>query len=568
MITQTFEYTGGTQTWVVPQGVTRVTIEAWGGQGFNQSGTVLPPPGGGGYVKADVNVTPGTMLGVWAGQAGPAPALTQSNAWGLSLGGIGGQAGGGSEGAFRGGGGGAASGVAIGTSASTNRLVVAGGGGGGTHATLGGQTPIWGGPGGGSAHGMNGANNVAYTGAGMGGGGRTATATAVGAGGTAGHHTNSSDSQGTTTAGTAGQASGTGGSGGQGYGWRVGSGGGGGGHFGGGGGGGGSGRGFDATPFSYTYYGVGGAGGGGSSFAGHANVVTGTITMTAGVRSGNGRVVISYKELAPSVPTNITPAAGAVLNVADPTLTANFTVSVQQARAKVEWTLANDPGFTENARVYTQPDSALQRGAVSAASYRIGSQASDQLLSQGTWYIRARTIDENGTSSAFSGSQSFRVEYPPTTINHFPTGNVAVAYVTAGNVFAWDFISPSPNNDQFAYQVVVETNAGVVIRDTGRVEGVPSQTSVAIPSARKGEQLRWRVRVWDSDNIQGPYSDYQLFRVVDGPIVAIDSMTTVNTANPTVTFTATPPVNSTITQKRLYITRDSDNSIVYDSGWQ
>jgi len=31
--TQTFSYTGGEQTWVVPAGVTSVTIEAWGAQG-------------------------------------------------------------------------------------------------------------------------------------------------------------------------------------------------------------------------------------------------------------------------------------------------------------------------------------------------------------------------------------------------------------------------------------------------------------------------------------------------------------------------------------------------------
>lgn len=562
MISQAFEYTGATQKWTVPQGISTITVEVWGAQGYNPS-PASAPAGAGGYVKADVNVTPGVEYTIFVGRAGQRNAVTP--AFGFGTGGIGGNQRSTTNENGGGGGGGSAfvrqTGPPSEVGIPYEIYVVAGAGGGAQNGGVtGGDAPRFGAHGGGTAKGEDGGTlqNSLTT---HGKGGSSATASAVGAGGQGG---------GSAESGLSGQGR-HGGRGGNGTPntYHMASGGGGGGFFGGGGGGGGQGT----APYPrsasdpFPQWGVGGSGGGGSSFAAHADVVAGTVTMTPGVRAGNGRVIVSYKELAPSVPTNLTPAAGSVLNIANPTLGAVFTVGSLQARAKVEWTLAQDAAFTQDVRVYTQPDSALQNSPVSSAAYLVGSQASDQLLSQGTWYIRARTIDENGSVSGYSGTQSFRVEYPPSTINHYPTGNIAIGFIASGNVFAWDFISPSPNNDQIAYQVVVETNAGVLIFDSGRVESINTETTVNIPAARKGDQLRWRVRVWDSDNIQGPYSQYQLFRVVDGPTVEIDDVDTVPTANPTFTFNATPTVNTQITQKRLYITRDSDGAIVYDSGW-
>ena len=554
MISQTFDYSGATQSWTVPQGVTKITVELWGAQGNQRNQTDALSRGLGGYVKADVNVTPGTTYTIYVGQVGQLVSTTGGiQAFGGALGGRGGfdQL---SGPPWGGGGGGGSSELRLGAT----RVLVAGGGGGGSGASANlNASPGYGGHGGGTS-GQTGAtpptsSGVFHSGSGGGGG----SASTGGAGGSGGDLTGQAGSGG---AGTAGSST-AGGNGGARSTNGYGGGGGGGGFFSGGGGGGGEGS-------SGSSIGGGGGGGGGSSYSGHTSIVSASVINTQGVRQGNGRVIVSYVEAAPSVPSGITPAAGSVINVADPTLTATFTVSAVQARAKVEWTMATDAGFTQNVRVYRQPDSALQRGAISTASYKVGSTPSDEFLVQGTWYIRARTIDENGTTSNFSGQHSFRVEYPPTTINHFPTGNNAIAFADIGVVFAWDFISPSPNTDQIAYQVIVETNAAVLIRDTGRVDSTEEQATIVIPSARKGEQLRWRVRVWDSDNVQGPYSAYQLFRVVDGPTVQIADMTVVDTANPTVFFNVTPAINTTVSQRRLYITRDSDGAIVFDSGWR
>lgn len=543
MITTTFGFTGATQTWTVPVGITKITAEAWGAAGFdsNTSGDA----GRGGYVKAEIGVASGEVLTIYVGGRGTS-----------TVGGFGHEPGGNagsytavsSPSLMRGGGGGGSSSL----NRSSTPLIIAGGGGGAGGGSS--SFPSKGLGGAGGNPGTAGAAGTSPNGAVGGGGGGGATIGAGGAGGAL--------SGGTGAAGGAGTAS-IGGNGGH-Y-TNAGSnffpgGGGGGGHFGGGGGGGGG-----VINTATNQYPAGGGGGGGSSMANGGT----PIQFLTGVRNGNGRVTISYVESPPSVPTDVTPSAGSVLNVDDPTLTARFTVNtLSQAAAKVEWSLATDAAFTQNVRTYIQPDSARQSSPTSIATYKVGSSQADQRLHQATWFIRARTIDANGTTSAFSSVQSFRVEHPPTTLNHYPTGNTAIQHVSTGVTLAWDFISASSGVNQIAYQVNVEQNNGTTVVDTGLTTSVDQQAVVQIPLALKGTQLRWRVRVWDSDGVMGPYSDYHLFRTADLPTVVITAMDVIGTANPLVSFDATPAGSAPITQSRLFITRDSDGAIVYDSGWK
>lgn len=111
-IADTFNFTGSMQTYVVPAGVTSVRIETWGAQG---GANWVNNTNFGGYVAADVTVTPGSTLYVYVG--GQATTIT---------GGFNG--GGNGEGAGKGGGG--ASDVRIGGTTYNDRVVVAGGGGG------------------------------------------------------------------------------------------------------------------------------------------------------------------------------------------------------------------------------------------------------------------------------------------------------------------------------------------------------------------------------------------------------------------------------------------------------
>lgn len=253
---QVFNYTGGTQTFTVPSGVTSVTIEALGAQGGGTNG------GLGGRAVATVPVTSGEVLNVYVGGM----PLAQIGAGGYNGGGsiIIEPCGGGSTNSFPGGG---ASDVRRGT-ALGNRLIVAGGGGGqGWSSGLGGA--------GGGTTGTDGAASwIAGT------HGRGATQSAGGAGG---YYSGNGGTAPSGTLGVGGNSAPldtycTGGAGGGGY-------------YGGGGG--------------YVS-----AGGGGSSYVSYpGNTATST---TAGQRTGHGQITISWSGVgvAPTTTQIAGPASG------------------------------------------------------------------------------------------------------------------------------------------------------------------------------------------------------------------------------------------------------------------
>jgi len=256
--TQTFAYTGSSQTFTVPTNCTSLTVKLWGAGGSSENNN--PGGGGGGFITGSFAVTPGTTYAVIVGGAG-------SNATCGSAYGGGGEGGCNGYGNYGSGGGRSALGY------SGVDIVTAGGGGGGcTTYSLGGA--------GGGANGGVGASSNGITG---GGGGTQAAGGVGGTGGGTENGTAGSQYQG----GTAGGLT-IGGSGGGGW-------------YGGGGG-------------SWTTGVACTGGGGGSSYAGSLTGVTnlqasGTLpagtsdpSYAAGVgvgntssqAAGNGLVIISY----------------------------------------------------------------------------------------------------------------------------------------------------------------------------------------------------------------------------------------------------------------------------------
>jgi len=242
-----FNFTGSAQTWIVPDGVTSISVDARGGMGGGSSDPLVLG-GMGGRVQTTIAVTPGETLTIYVAGVGGNP--TPPNTAGL-----GGFNGGGNGGIDNvdanapAAGGGGASDVRQGSNDLAHRVVVAGGGGGAECCED---------ANGGAGGGLVGANGgTPSEGGSTGGGGGTQTI-----GGAAG-----TGCEGNGTSGNLGQ----GGTGGDGN--RAG-GGGGGGYYGGGGGGG------------CTW---GSGGGGGSSYS----AGTGTV-HTQGYQTGEGQVVITY----------------------------------------------------------------------------------------------------------------------------------------------------------------------------------------------------------------------------------------------------------------------------------
>lgn len=258
---KSFHYTGKPQRFVVPSGVTQVTIIADGAGGG--SGTGYTPGGRGGHVHAIVPAQSNETLYVYVG------GVTNGSSGGFNGGGNGEQWG------YCGGpfGGGGASDVREGGQSLANRIVVAGGGGG-AGGDLCSHTQGQGGPGGA----RTGGRGQDASGDGAGDGGDGGTQTHGGLGGKGG--------SGSSARGRHGKFGklGVGGAGGRSVceGRCPGGGAGGGGYYGGGGGGGGG-----------YYGGSGGGGGGGSSFV---EPSAKGVRMYRGSKdnTGNGYVTIEW----------------------------------------------------------------------------------------------------------------------------------------------------------------------------------------------------------------------------------------------------------------------------------
>jgi hypothetical protein len=259
-----FTFTGSSQSWVVPSGVSTLMSDIQGAQGGNN-------PNSGGRIKGNINVTAGNTIHILIGGQGGSQASfsCQGSSPPLVAGGYnGGGTGGGAQDSFncpagqstylRAAGGGGATDIRTSVGDLATRLIVAGGGGGGTY-------------GGGLGGGQNGTDGVVFDpaltwGQGARGGGAT-----ISAGGAFGD-------------GVADGTSGTLGQGGNGgyltvFGDNPGFGaGGGGGYYGGGGGG------------VNSNFASAGSGGGGSGYISGGSFEV----ATQGYRSGNGIALVSW----------------------------------------------------------------------------------------------------------------------------------------------------------------------------------------------------------------------------------------------------------------------------------
>ena len=340
---QTFSYTGGLQTFTVPDGVTTVTIQAVGAAGgpgqFGTSGT-------GASMQGDFSVAPGDELTILAGEQ-PLAAIS--------------------------GGGGGGSFVWRGTdAASADNLLLAAGGGGGGACTIGGGdastgeagTASFGGePGGTTGNGGSGgaAGGTDYYGGvpgGGGGGGGLLTSGDDGQTGSDGPPSN--NGLGTGDGGYGGQAIALGGTGGNHYGdgpseggfggggeAGFGPSGGGGGYSGGGGGTGDANLGVES--FGTTTACDGGGGGGSFNAGAHQSNV-------AGVNFGNGYVVVSYG----GGSTDTTPPTITASATSGPSAYASGTWTNQQVRVHFDCTDADSGVASVTPDQYLSDDGADQ----------------------------------------------------------------------------------------------------------------------------------------------------------------------------------------------------------------
>jgi hypothetical protein len=121
--TTTFNYTGGVQTFVVPAGITEISIDMYGAKG-GDGGLGTKIGGFGGRVQTTITVIPGQTLNIFVGGLGQNGDCVSATPF------LGGYNGGG-DGYYCGASGGGASDIRTGGTTLNDRVVIAGGGGGG-----------------------------------------------------------------------------------------------------------------------------------------------------------------------------------------------------------------------------------------------------------------------------------------------------------------------------------------------------------------------------------------------------------------------------------------------------
>jgi hypothetical protein len=297
--TQTFNYTGQIINWTVPNGVTKISVEAWGAEGGKGQYSFNGVGGKGGYSKGDIDVTPGEILYiVVGGKGGDFSQTPGSGAGGYNGGGVGDL-----NGYNEAGGGGGASDIRKSGNTLLHRTIVAGGGGGAGWSGNGGD--------GGGVTGNNGLGSLPVQGGTQVNGGLKGSDLCA--------------------IGISGGSNGSLGIGGNGANGGCGSGGGGGGaggYYGGGGGGTQSGN-------------LGSGGGGGSSYIGSLN----NSSTQSGIRFGNGLITITYGSSLAGVtqtaglpsgsnfPVGITTNTFQITDAFGQTNTCSFTVTVNDEQA-------------------------------------------------------------------------------------------------------------------------------------------------------------------------------------------------------------------------------------------
>jgi hypothetical protein len=290
------------------------------------------------------------------------------------------------------------------------------------------------------------------------------------------------------------------------------------------------------------------------------------IIFYSGATDAVGVPAVNYRhriELFAHIPENAVsyPPAGSTVNTDRPWMMTPIALG-EEPRVKGAWDLSTASDFSQNFRRVVAPDSAFQGSGT--MTYQL--PAVNELF-QTTWYIRPQTTSEFGQLSFPGPTTSFIVSHPPQVSLPTPTGNEVIQWNVLGNQIKWKFVDTSPSDFQTAYQVqVINNTSGASVIDTGKVTSQDQFYNAVIPAPSLGQTLKWRVRLWDSDDVAGLYNNYSLFRPYQAPTMALTPPGTIMTPVPTFAWTFTPGTAGAQTQIRLVVSNYPEGTVVYDSG--
>lgn len=284
-----------------------------------------------------------------------------------------------------------------------------------------------------------------------------------------------------------------------------------------------------------------------------------------GATSNNGSAIdnFSLEPLIPPTPTIKSPTAGSVVNTATPVLVGTAT-AWGSTPTKMEWQIAYDSAFTTGLYSIIEPDTAYRV----SGDYSLSIPVEDK-LTQRAYYARARQVSSGGLNGPWTTAVAFTVSHPPSATNLAPTSNQGVI-MGASNRFSWVFADTSVTDSQSAYQLVIERNdTAQTVLDTLKTASSALFRDITISSSYENVQLRWRLKVWDSEDVASTFTNYQLFIPTTPPSIAITSPvdgSDISTSRPTITWTFSASGSRTQANYRVTIQKVGESVLLFDSG--
>lgn len=264
-----------------------------------------------------------------------------------------------------------------------------------------------------------------------------------------------------------------------------------------------------------------------------------------------------------TAPTGLTPTNGSTVADSTPSIAASIAAQTSGLQIRRRWDVASDAGFTTDLQSYNDPSYASTKSGTVAFPFA-------SRLPQGTWYIRVRSEDSDGEVSSWTSTNTFTIAHQPSTSNRTPTGGTTIEYSASPQV-AWDFDDPDDQDAQTAYQVEHwKASAPGVVTDSGKVSSdTESHSLTGIDATWKDIDIRWRVRVYDADDVVSDWSPEQSFYLRDLPTANITAPTGAGGAtelDPTVTWSFSASAGRTQQNFRVVVTDTDASQVVADSG--
>jgi hypothetical protein len=139
---------------------------------------------------------------------------------------------------------------------------------------------------------------------------------------------------------------------------------------------------------------------------------------------------------------------------------------------------------------------------------------------------------------------------------------------SASAVFEWTFVDPNAGDTQSAYQLQINTSAGVATYDTTKTASVTESATVPGATLTNPGDWQWRVRTWDAADEAGDWSGYGTFSTGSTGVVNITSPAVDNPTLTSGSYSVAWSVTG-VTQDayRVVVVDTTTGATLSDTGW-